>query len=129
MLTLVFGIYVSEAMVNRSLDLVLIAIETTGVYGHKFVFTHVYFTSYIYKLRYYSINANPGTQVARLPRIRCHHAPTQLTMHTTYCTNTKYSAPAQTQIGLILFHSIQSPYSGGHTAAKGFAISQNNQFI
>ena len=41
MLTLVFGIYVSEAMVNRSLDLGLIAKETTRVYGHKFVFTHI----------------------------------------------------------------------------------------
>ena len=40
MLTLVFGIYVSEAMVNRSLDLGLIAKDTTRVYGHKFVFTH-----------------------------------------------------------------------------------------
>ena len=51
MLTLVFGRFVFEAMVNRSLDLGLIAKETTIFYGHKFV----YFTSYIYKLRYYSI--------------------------------------------------------------------------
>ena len=41
MLTLVFGRFVSEAMVNRSLDLCLIAKETTIFYGHKFVFTHV----------------------------------------------------------------------------------------
>ena len=40
MLTLVFGIYISEAMVNRSLDLGLMK----------------FFTSYIYKLRYYSID-------------------------------------------------------------------------
>ena len=37
MLTLVFGINVSKAMVNRSLDLALIA-EDTRVYGH---FEHV----------------------------------------------------------------------------------------
>ena len=41
MLTLVFGRFVSEAMVNGSLDLGLIAKETTMIYGHKFVFTHV----------------------------------------------------------------------------------------
>ena len=41
MLTLVFSRFVSEAMVNRSLDLGLIAKETTMNYGHKFVFTHV----------------------------------------------------------------------------------------
>ena len=40
MLTLVFGVYVSEAMLNRSLDLSLIAKDTTRVYGHKLVFTH-----------------------------------------------------------------------------------------
>ena len=40
-LTLVFGRFVSEAMVNRSLDLGLIAKETTMFYGHKFVFTNV----------------------------------------------------------------------------------------
>ena len=50
MLTLVFGLYVSEAMVKMSLDLGLIAKDTTRVYGHKFVFYkfHVqvkYFTS------------------------------------------------------------------------------------
>ena len=38
MLTLVFGTFVSEAMVNRSLDLGLIAKETTMFYGHKFLF-------------------------------------------------------------------------------------------
>ena len=37
MLTLVFGRIVSEAMVNRSLDLDLIAKETTMFYGHKFL--------------------------------------------------------------------------------------------
>ena len=36
-----FGVYVSEAMVNRSLDLGLIAIETTRVYGHKFNHFHL----------------------------------------------------------------------------------------
>ena len=41
MLTLFFGRFVSEAMVNRSIDLGLIAKETTMFYGHKFVFTHV----------------------------------------------------------------------------------------
>ena len=40
MLTLVFGIYVSEAMVNRSLDLGFIAIETTTVYGHIWPIEH-----------------------------------------------------------------------------------------
>ena len=35
--------YISEAMVNRSLDLGLIAKETTRVYGHKFVFTRLTF--------------------------------------------------------------------------------------
>ena len=34
MLTLVFGRFVSETMVNRSLDLGLIAKETTMFYGH-----------------------------------------------------------------------------------------------
>ena len=42
MLTLVFSRFVSEAMVNRSLDLGLIAKETTMFYGHKFVFTVFY---------------------------------------------------------------------------------------
>ena len=41
MLTLVFGKFVSEAMVNSSLDPGLIAKETTMFYGHKFVFTRV----------------------------------------------------------------------------------------
>ena len=54
MLTLVFGRFVSEAMVNKSLDLGLIAKKTTMFYGHKFVFTHFLyikcFTSCIYKL-------------------------------------------------------------------------------
>ena len=40
MLTLVFGSFVSEAMVNRFLDLGLIAKEITRLYGHKFVFTN-----------------------------------------------------------------------------------------
>ena len=40
MLTLVFDTFVSEAMVNRSLDLGLIAKETAMLYGHKFVFIH-----------------------------------------------------------------------------------------
>ena len=38
MLTLVFGRFVSEAMANSSLDLGLIAKETTLLYGHKFVY-------------------------------------------------------------------------------------------
>ena len=37
MLTLVFGSFVSEAMVNRFLDLGLIAKETTMFYEHKFI--------------------------------------------------------------------------------------------
>ena len=40
MLTLVFGIYVSEAMMNRYLYLGLIPKDTTRVCGHKSVFTH-----------------------------------------------------------------------------------------
>ena len=49
MLTLVFGKYVSEAIMNRSLDLGLIAIETR-VYGHKFVFIHVLYYEIQYKI-------------------------------------------------------------------------------
>ena len=63
MLTLVFGMPVSKGKVNRSLDLCLIAKETTGDCEQGFVFKHVYtlhlqvkyFTSYVYKLRYYGI--------------------------------------------------------------------------
>ena len=47
MLTVVFGRFVSDAMVNRSLDQGLIAKETTMFYGHKFIKC---FTSFIYKL-------------------------------------------------------------------------------
>ena len=50
MLTLVFGKPISKGKVNRSLDLCLIAKETTGDCEQGFVFKHVYFTSYIYKL-------------------------------------------------------------------------------
>ena len=42
MLTLVFGMFVSEVMGNRSLDLCLIAKEITRGYEHGFVFKHVY---------------------------------------------------------------------------------------
>ena len=51
MLTLIFGMFVCKGMVNRSLDLCLIAKETTGDCEHGFVFKHIkYFTSYISKL-------------------------------------------------------------------------------
>ena len=49
MLTLVFGVFVSEVMVNRSLDLCLIAKEITRVYEHGFVFKHVYVTEWLYE--------------------------------------------------------------------------------
>ena len=42
MLTLVFGMFISEVMVNESLDLCLIAKETTGDYEQDSVFKHVY---------------------------------------------------------------------------------------
>ena len=69
---LVFGVFVSEAMVNRSLDLCLIAKEITRDWEHKIVFRHVYqlrcfingieqvqwstLQVYIYKLRNYSMH-------------------------------------------------------------------------
>ena len=42
MLPLVSGMPVSKGKVNRSLDLCLIAKETTGDCEHGFVFKHVY---------------------------------------------------------------------------------------
>ena len=42
MLALVFGMPVSNGKVNRSLDLCLIAKETTGDCEQGFVFEHVY---------------------------------------------------------------------------------------
>ena len=42
MLTLVFGRFIPEAMVNRSVDLGLIAKETTMLYGHKFYLHMLY---------------------------------------------------------------------------------------
>ena len=44
MLTLVFGMPVSKGKVNRSLDLCLIAKETTGDCEQGFVFKHIYWS-------------------------------------------------------------------------------------
>ena len=63
MLTLVFSRFVSEAMVNRSLDLGLIAKETTMFYGHKFVYLRKIDLVYVWAVRSDSMILNMFNKV------------------------------------------------------------------
>ena len=63
MLTLVFGRFVSEAMVIRSLDLGLITKETTMFYGHKFVYLRKVDLVYVWAVRRDSMILNTFNKV------------------------------------------------------------------